>query len=595
MKKTKIILFSLTILLLAGAESYPSWLIDAAKFHVSAHGQNSCQDCHENIFEKDLHPNPEDVSKELADFFSVDQCLACHDEIMDNLEDGRHGSEKVTSAKDYEFCLECHDPHYQLSLPQNAAGPFDPAEPIRAQCGACHEHQSSLPPFFEEDEKCMACHRDVDPEDPKRQRSIMLFCFHCHSNAGTQTQEVTATFVPLIDETEYKLTPHSAIDCTSCHSRAAEFNHAAQKPEDCRQCHTRHDEKKAHDAHLLVACQACHLEGIQPVRENEAKAVVWERVGITARTSQLHQMKRTDDETICRRCHFKGNELGAASLILPAKSIMCMPCHAATVSVGDFTTIVALLIFLAGLVLTASVWFSGSMPLQGRISFIAKPYALLRNAARSIFSAKLLPIMKTLFFDVLLQRRLYRRSAKRWFIHSLIFYPIVFRFIWGIAGLVASLWLPDRPNTWVMLDKNHPFTAFLFDLTGIMILSGIIMAFLRGRAAKSDRPSGLPEQDRWALGLIGGIVIVGFFLEGIRIGMTGWPAGSGYALLGYGLSKVVAGMPGLTDIYGYVWYIHAVLTGAFIAYLPFSRLMHIIMAPVVLAMNAASGQGTKQV
>jgi nitrate reductase gamma subunit len=37
-----------------------------------------------------------------------------------------------------------------------------------------------------------------------------------------------------------------------------------------------------------------------------------------------------------------------------------------------------------------------------------------------------------------------------------------------------------------------------------------------------------------------------------------------------------------------VWYIHAILTGAFIAYLPFSRLMHIIIAPVVLAINAAS-------
>jgi nitrate reductase gamma subunit len=29
-----------------------------------------------------------------------------------------------------------------------------------------------------------------------------------------------------------------------------------------------------------------------------------------------------------------------------------------------------------------------------------------------------------------------------------------------------------------------------------------------------------------------------------------------------------------------------VLTGAFVAYLPYSRLIHIIMAPIVLAMNA---------
>ena len=43
----------------------------------------------------------------------------------------------------------------------------------------------------------------------------------------------------------------------------------------------------------------------------------------------------------------------------------------------------------------------------------------------------------------------------------------------------------------------------------------------------------------------------------------------------------------LTRVYGYVWYLHAVLTGAFVAYLPFSRLLHVILAPVVLAMGAA--------
>ena len=90
------------------------------------------------------------------------------------------------------------------------------------------------------------------------------------------------------------------------------------------------------------------------------------------------------------------------------------------------------------------------------------------------------------------------------------------------------------------------------------------------------------------MGLIGGIVGIGFILEAMRIAMTGWPAGSGYAVIGFAKSNLFSGMTALVDIYGYMCYIHAVLTGAFIAYLPFSRLMHIIIAPVVLAMNAAS-------
>jgi nitrate reductase gamma subunit len=31
--------------------------------------------------------------------------------------------------------------------------------------------------------------------------------------------------------------------------------------------------------------------------------------------------------------------------------------------------------------------------------------------------------------------------------------------------------------------------------------------------------------------------------------------------------------------------VHAILTGAFVAYLPFSRMFHMIMAPVSLAIN----------
>jgi len=34
--------------------------------------------------------------------------------------------------------------------------------------------------------------------------------------------------------------------------------------------------------------------------------------------------------------------------------------------------------------------------------------------------------------------------------------------------------------------------------------------------------------------------------------------------------------------------VHAVLTGAFISFLPFSRLLHIILSPVVMALNAVN-------
>jgi nitrate reductase gamma subunit len=137
-----------------------------------------------------------------------------------------------------------------------------------------------------------------------------------------------------------------------------------------------------------------------------------------------------------------------------------------------------------------------------------------------------------------------------------------------------------------MLDKNDPITAFLFDFTGLIMIIGIFSALIRGISYRHNQPSGLPKQDRVALFLIGVIVIVGFILEGMRIAMTGWPEGADYGVVGYGVSLLFSGCSGMTELYGYVWYTHAVMTGIFIAYLPFSRLIHIIFAPIVMGVNS---------
>jgi hypothetical protein len=46
------------------------------------------------------------------------------------------------------------------------------------------------------------------------------------------------------------------------------------------------------------------------------------------------------------------------------------------------------------------------------------------------------------------------------------------RFIWGIFALVGSLVQPPWLSAWVMPNKNHPLTAFVFDISGLMIIIG---------------------------------------------------------------------------------------------------------------------------
>jgi len=104
----------------------------------------------------------------------------------------------------------------------------------------------------------------------------------------------------------------------------------------------------------------------------------------------------------------------------------------------------------------------------------------------------------------------------------------------------------------------------------------------------------LPRQDVLALGLIAAIVVVGFILEGMRIAMTGFPEGSCYAFLGYAIGRLFFSASSLVNVYGFIWYLHAILTGAFIAYLPFSKLLHIIVSPLVLMGNAVSRKEERQ-
>ena len=139
-----------------------------------------------------------------------------------------------------------------------------------------------------------------------------------------------------------------------------------------------------------------------------------------------------------------------------------------------------------------------------------------------------------------------------------------------------------------MINRDAPITGFLFDLTGAMILIGVGLAFIRGLKERGSETSGLPGKDRFALGLIGGIVVVGFILEGMRIALAGYLPGSEYAFIGYAVGLLFSAPNGLVEVYGFVWYIHAILTGVFVAYLPFSKLFHMIIGPVVLAMNAVT-------
>lgn len=434
----------------------------------------------------------------------------------------------------------------------------------------------------------MACHRRWDSKAPGAARHSKALCLACHGAESPAARAESVGVLPVLDVGPEGLRPHADVACLTCHPQSAQYGHSRQKPDDCRQCHVRHGEAVAHDTHLSVTCGACHLKQVLPRKDKESGLIGWMRQAINP--SRLHDMRLTDDEGACRRCHHSTNAVGAAAMVLPAKGILCMPCHAAAFSAADPITMLALIVFAAGLAASLSYWFSGTLPGVSSEGSSHKGIWILRKMTRTFFSSKIFNILNRLVLDGLLQLKFYRQSPSRWLIHGLIVWPFFLRFLWGIVARMASLWAPGRDWPWAMLDKNHAVHGMFFDATGLMIIAGAAVAILRGASGPSAKLPAMPRHDRLASGLLGAIVGVGFLLEGMRIAMTGYPPGSAYAFVGDALSRFFFGVPGLEDIYGYVWYLHAGLTGAFVAYLPFSRMFHIVLAPLLLAVNAADGQ-----
>jgi hypothetical protein len=164
---------------------------------------------------------------------------------------------------------------------------------------------------------------------------------------------------------------------------------------ECTACHFHHDEKVNHDAHLTVACGSCHLDGIQPVRDAASGRVVWSRERSLEDISTVHHMVLPDDEH-CRACHVAGNHIGAAAMVLPPKSILCMPCHAATFSVGDTVTVLTLILLGLGMLGILVYWFSGSVALPTASGPLQKLFSVLGATVRHLFSARIFPIARAL-------------------------------------------------------------------------------------------------------------------------------------------------------------------------------------------------------
>lgn len=163
-----------------------------------------------------------------------------------------------------------------------------------------------------------------------------------------------------------------------------------------------------------------------------------------------------------------------------------------------------------------------------------------------------------------------------------IFHSIVF---WGFAILFVGTSLTFLDEDFYRLITGHKFIqgvfyigfSWLLDLAGLLVMIGIAMAIWRRYLQKSELLDNRKEDSVFLL-LILSILVTGFLSEGLRISHQ-MPQFEVYSSpVGYAIAMIFSdlGESGKAGFHALFWFCHMFLALGFIAYLPYSKGLHII-------------------
>jgi len=236
--------------------------------------------------------------------------------------------------------------------------------------------------------------------------------------------------------------------------------------------------------------------------------------------------------------------------------------------------------------------------------------ALVRGVLITLFSPKIVQLIKMMLLDGILQRRLFGQDKLRWLMKVLIMigYPGIL-----IAGhlkvemmsqfekvphLIRFFYAPFcdfyyfRDVSVPSLEISDALFAISFDLFGAMILTGEFIAIYRRFVAKTVTFK-TSIGDIVAVNLLGGWFILRFFCEAMSILTYTLPASvARYWFVSFGLSKIIAplGLPWSSLNYP-LWSLSGLFLAALVAAIPFSKkLWHIITIPLVMFVNLMPGE-----
>jgi Fe-S oxidoreductase/nitrate reductase gamma subunit len=169
------------------------------------------------------------------------------------------------------------------------------------------------------------------------------------------------------------------------------------------------------------------------------------------------------------------------------------------------------------------------------------------------------------------------RNAYAGIFHAFISYGFV---VLTMATIVVAL---DADfGTTIMRGQFYLyFQSFIVDLFGALVLLGIVLASARRYFAR-PRTLVYTDEATLILAVIFLMCLQGFFVEGWRIAVTNdaWAAWSPFGNLVARASRTFLTDAQMRSAHWGVWWFHLVTVFAFIAWLPYTKMMHVLTAPL---------------
>jgi nitrate reductase gamma subunit len=302
--------------------------------------------------------------------------------------------------------------------------------------------------------------------------------------------------------------------------------------------------------------------------------------------------------------------------------------HEARLTAFWIAHLIMLGLFAVGMAFIVSVWLKARVPgVPQSASRWRKLGVTIRFILGIIFSRRLWVMVKALVLDGMAHRRLYRTNTRRWAVHISVFGSwLVLGVISTVTGVVVEF-LPlfgmspeaaaSIPLIGQLFHADVWWVALVNEVLGLVVMAGMLMVVYRRYIQKDAQLRTIPA-DSITIFLLTVIAFSGFPTETFRL-LADYTTAAGvfspapamispeklppvlysvwgpqWGFVGY-VSAVVLGAlklaPSVWEVLHNVFFwLHFVVVTALLYYLPFSRLFHVIMSPVVVAYNTMRDQ-----